>query len=266
MVTTKSPLDDIERNALVKGAPVAVDAAAKSATLEVPAASVVTFVVDGVSGVAEDAAPVQDGHSYHLTGDASGKYLTGRADGSASIQELGTTAAEVTPQLWTFHAVDSGDEYANDRRWVVTNKDGRVLTGNGGVLNASQSGAAALAAMGLEQAKATPSAQWIVTTENGKQWSLVNAAAAIALQVSGQPDSGRNGRGTRPPPRAPRPPQPAAPHQSWAFTDLADLALLGTKPVDLSTPIGVAPVPSRHRHPAVRKGCGPARAGPVGRG
>ncbi len=30
-------------------------------------------------------------------------------------------------------------------------------------------------------------------------------------------------------------------HQSWGFTDLADLVLLGTKPVDLSTPIGVAP-------------------------
>lgn len=240
VVTTRSPLDDIERNALVKGAPVAVDASAKSATLEVPAASVVTFVVDGVSGVAEDAAPVQDGHSYHLTGDASGKYLTARPDGSASIQELGTTAAEVTPQLWTFHAVNSDDEFANDRRWVLTNKDGRVLTGSGGVLNATQSGAASLAAMGLEQAKATPSAQWIVTTENGRQWSLVNAAAALALQVSGNQaaagtavalasSSGTTATAT------------GSTHQSWGFTDLADLVLLGTKPVELSTPIGVAP-------------------------
>ncbi|WP_267277294.1 discoidin domain-containing protein [Arthrobacter sp. CDRTa11] len=240
VVTTKSPLDDIERNALVKGAPVAVDASAKSATLDVPAASVVTFVVDGVSGVAEDAAPVQDGHSYHLAGDASGKYLTGRQDGSASIQELGTTAAEVTPQLWTFHAVDSGDQYANDRRWVVTTKDGRVLTGNGGVLNASQSGTASLAAIDLEQAKATPSAQWIVTTENGKQWSLINAAAAIALQVAGNQtaagtavvlgsSAGTTATAT------------GSTHQSWGFTDLADLLLLGAKPVELSTPIGVVP-------------------------
>ncbi|MET4591261.1 discoidin domain-containing protein [Arthrobacter sp. 754] len=240
VVTTKSPLDDIERNALVKGAPVAVDASAKSATLEVPAASVVTFVVDGVSGVAEDAAPVQDGHSYHLTGDASGKYLTGRADGSTAIQELGATAAEVTPQLWTFHAVNAGDEYANDRRWVVTNKDGRVLTGNGGVLNASQSGAASLATTNLEQAKATPSAQWIVATENGKQWSLVNAAAAIALQVSGNqtaagaPVALASSAGTTAT-------ATGSTHQSWSFTDLADLQLLGTRPVELSTPLGVAP-------------------------
>ncbi|WP_104060183.1 hypothetical protein [Arthrobacter sp. 4R501] len=55
------------------------------------------------------------------------------------------------------------------------------------MLNASQSGAASLATISLEQAKATPSAQWIVTTENGKQWSLVNAAAAIALFRPGAP-------------------------------------------------------------------------------
>ncbi|MFF1383980.1 discoidin domain-containing protein [Arthrobacter sp. NPDC058288] len=240
VVTTKSPLEDIERNALVQGAPIAVDASAKSATLEVPAASVVTFVVDGVSGVAEDAAPVQDGHSYHLTGEASGKYLTARADGSASIQELGTTTAEVTPQLWTFQAVNSNEDYANDRRWVITNKDGRVLTGNGGVLNASQSGAASLAAMTLDQAKVSPSSQWIVTTENGKQWSLVNAAAAIALQVSGSQTAAGTpvalGSSTGTTATA-----SGNPHQAWGFTDLADLKLIGTKPVELSTPIGVAP-------------------------
>ncbi|GAA1778624.1 hypothetical protein GCM10009712_27710 [Pseudarthrobacter sulfonivorans] len=241
VVTTKSPLDDIERNALVKGAPVAVDAAAKSATLDVPAASVVTFVVDGVSGVSDDAAPMQDGHSYHLTGEASGKYLTALANDSASIEELGTDAAGVGPQQWTFHAVNSDDEFANNRRWVLTNKDGRVLTGNGGVLNASQSGAASLASLSLEQAKATPSAQWIVTTENGKQWSLVNAAAASALQVSGNQTAAGTGvalassTGTTAT-------ATSGPHQSWAFTDLADLVLLGTERVELSTPTGVAPV------------------------
>jgi hypothetical protein len=239
VVTTKSPLDDIERNALVKGAPVAVDTAAKSATLDVPAASVVTFVVDGVTGVASGAAPVQDGHSYHLAGEASGKYLTGKADGSAAIQDLGSTTAEVTPQLWTFTAV-GGKEFANDRRWVVTNKDGRVLTGNGGVLNASQAGNASLATMPLEQAKANPAAQWMVTTENGGQWSLVNAGAAIALQVSGNQTAAGSGislgssTGTTAT-------ATANPHQAWGFTDLADLKLLGTKPVELATPIGAAP-------------------------
>lgn len=241
VVTTKSPLDDIEKNALVKGAPVAVNTTSKSATLEVPAASVVTFVVDGVSGVSDDAAPVQDGHSYHLTGEASGKYLTARADSSSSIEELGTDAAGVAPQIWTFNAVNADDEFANDRRWVLTNKDGQVLTGNGGVLNASQSGAASLASLTLDQAKATPAAQWIVTTENGKQWSLVNAGAAIALQVSGNQtaagtsvalasSTGTTATAT------------GSPHQSWAFTDIADLKLLGTQPLELSTLTGVAPV------------------------
>ncbi|WP_223941001.1 Ig-like domain-containing protein [Arthrobacter sp. StoSoilB22] len=241
VVTTKSPLDDIEKNALVKGTPVAVDTAAKSATLEVPAASVVTFVVDGVSGVSEDAAPVQDGHRYHLSGEASGKYLTGRANGTATIDELGMDAAGVAPQMWTFNAVNPDDEFANDRRWVLTNKDGRVLTGNGGVLNGSQSGTASLASLTVDQAKATPSAQWIVTTENGKQWSLVNAGAAISLQVSGnQTAAGTSvalASSTGSTATA-----LASPHQSWAFTDIADLKLLGVSPVELSTPVGIAPV------------------------
>ncbi|WP_314213295.1 discoidin domain-containing protein [Pseudarthrobacter equi] len=241
LVTTKSPLDDIEKNALVKGTPVPVNAGTKSATLEVPAASVVTFVVDGVSGVSGDAAPVQDGHSYHLSGEASGKYLTAVPGTGASIQDLGSDAAGVAPQIWTFNAVDSGDEFANDRRWVVTGADGRVLTGSGGVLNGSQSGAASLASLTLEQAKASPSAQWIVTTENGRQWTLVNAAAAIALQVSGNqtaagtPVALASSTGTTATALA-------SPHQAWAFTDIADLKLLGVSPVEMSTPVGTAPV------------------------
>ncbi len=240
VVTTKSPLDDIEKNALVKGQPVAVDTTAKSATLEVPAASVVTFVVDGVSGVSDDAAPVQDGHSYHLSGEASGKYLTAGSGSGASIQDLGTDAAGVAPQMWTFNAVDA-DDFANDRRWVVSTPDGRVLTGNGGVLNGSQSGTATLASQTLEQAKANPAAQWIVTTENGKQWSLVNAGAAIALQVSGNQTAAgtsvalASSTGTTAT-------ASASPHQAWAFTDIADLKLLGVSPVELSTLTGVAPV------------------------
>jgi hypothetical protein len=262
VVTTKSPLDDIERNALVKGAPVAVDSAAKSATLDVPAASVVTFVVDGVSGVASGAAPVQDGHSYHLTGEASGKYLTGKADGSAAIQDLGSTTAEVTPQLWTFTAV-GGKEFANDRRWVVTNKDGRVLTGNGGVLNASQAGNVSLATMSQDQAKANPAAQWMVTTENGGQWSLVNAGAAIALQVSGNQTAAGSavslGSSTGTTATA-----TANPHQAWGFTDLADLKLLGTKPVELATPIGTAPSLPATVTPLYAKGEGrPVASSPV---
>ncbi|MDQ0767446.1 hypothetical protein QF031_000195 [Pseudarthrobacter defluvii] len=240
VVTTKSPLDDIERNALVKGAPVGIDTAAKSATLEVPAASVVTFVVDGVSGVSDDAAPVRDGHKYHLSGEASGKFLTARTNGSASIEELGTDAAGVAPQMWTFTAVNSGGESANDRRWVVSTSDGRVLTGNGGVLNGSQAGTASLASLTAEQAKADPSAQWIVTTENGKQWSLVNGGAAIALQVSGNQTAAgtavalASSTGTTAT-------ASASPHQAWGFTDIADLKLLGVSPVALSTLTGIAP-------------------------
>ena len=240
VITTKSPLEDIERNALVKGAPVVVDRAGKKATLQIPAASVVTFLVDGVSGVAGDAPAVKDGHTYQVAGEASAKYLTAKPDTGASIQELGANPAEIAPQLWTFNAVKADDEYANDRRFVLTSKSGQVLTGSGGILNASQSGTARLATMSLEEAKALPAAQWIVTTENGKQWTLVNAAAAIALQVSGAQtaagspvalasSAGSTATAT------------SNTHQTWAFEDLEDLVLLGAQRIDVSTPLGVAP-------------------------
>ncbi len=233
VVTTKSPLEDIERNALVEGVPVAVDVAAKKATLDVPAASVVTFLVDGVSGVAADAAPVEDGHTYHLSGDASDKYLTGRSDGSTVVADLGSTEVDVSSQLWTFTA-GAGEEYAHDRRWIVTSQDGRVLTGKGGVPASSTSGTTTLTTMTAEQAASDPAAQWIVSTENGEQWSLVNAGAAISLQVTGNQVAAGTGVSLSA--------SNGTPSQSWGFTDLADLSLTGTRPVELGTPVGVAPV------------------------
>jgi hypothetical protein len=95
--------------------------------------------------------------------------------------------------------------------------------------------------MSLEQAKATPSAQWIVTTENGKQWSLVNAGAAIALQVSGNQTAAGTGI-TLASSTGTTATASSSPHQSWAFTDIAGLQLLGTEPLELSTPTGTAPV------------------------
>jgi hypothetical protein len=49
--------------------------------------------------------------------------------------------------------VNSDGEFANDRRWVVTNKDGPVLMDNGGVLNVGQSDAASLATARLPTAR-----------------------------------------------------------------------------------------------------------------
>jgi hypothetical protein len=259
VVTTKSPLEDIERNALVKGTPVAVDRVAKAATLEIPAASVVTFLVDGVSGVAEDAAPVKDGHSYHLTGEASGKVLTGQPGSAVTVEDPAGTAAATAAQTWTFHAAGAGGaaagEYSHDRRWVVTNANGSVLTGTGGILNGSQAGTTALSAMGLDEARRQPSAQWIVTTENGNQWSLVNAAAAIALQpAGGNTGSGSavglaSSAGTTSTARG-------SAHQAWAFQDLKDLVLLGIQRTELSTPTGVVPSLPETVTPLYAKGAG----------
>ena len=64
----------------------------RSATLTVPAKSVTTFLVEGVSGVARDAALVQPGHVYRLQGAQSGKSLAPSDDGSGVV--IRTTDAD----------------------------------------------------------------------------------------------------------------------------------------------------------------------------
>ncbi|HEY5249723.1 MAG TPA: glycoside hydrolase, partial [Dermatophilaceae bacterium] len=63
---TVTPVVTDAAGALSKGVPIRVRDAA--ATIQVPAQSVTTLLVDGVSGVARDAALVQAGHVYRLQG------------------------------------------------------------------------------------------------------------------------------------------------------------------------------------------------------
>ena len=68
---TVTPVVTSAAGALVTGTPVRV--AARSATLVVPASSVTTFLVDGVSGVASDAALVASRHVHRVQGAQSGR-------------------------------------------------------------------------------------------------------------------------------------------------------------------------------------------------
>lgn len=61
---------------------------AEAGVSAVPAQSVASFEVTGVSGVAEDAAPLRKGHTYTLTGVQSGKAVTVAAGGTGLV--LGT--------------------------------------------------------------------------------------------------------------------------------------------------------------------------------
>jgi len=180
IVTTESPADDPTANALVAGTPVLVNADAKTAVVTVPAKSVTTFVISGVSGVADTAAPLVDGHTYRLVGAQSGKALTAKdtvgSNPAASISTLATTPGTVGAQLWTAEKVTSGT--SNAERFVLRSSAGTALAANGsGTLLVESS---------REAAAADPAQQWMPTTTTGASWSLVNGALPVALEVPGQ--------------------------------------------------------------------------------
>jgi O-glycosyl hydrolase len=223
-VTTQAASADAPTaNALVAGAPVAVDREARTATLTVPAKSVTTFVIDGVSGVAADAPALRDGHRYQLVGGQSGKALSTSATGAVTrITGLATDAATAAEQEWTVHEVPAGEREAT-RRVVLEASDGRVL----GATNVGTD----LRTIGLDAAAAAAATRWIVNTTDGTRYSLVNEALNLALDVGGQSTAeganvgiyGSNGGS----------------NQSWAPRDLAPLP---DQTVAAHTLVGVPPV------------------------
>ncbi|MEL4319967.1 glycoside hydrolase [Leifsonia sp. YIM 134122] len=223
VVTTASPADDVEKNALVTGAPVAIDAASKTAHITVPAKSVTTLVVSGASGVAETATRVEDGHGYQLIGTQSGKALTAPAQtgaGGVTITTTATTAQQAGTQLWTAKVVSGAG--TNRERIVLSNGVGRVLgsTASGTVLVDATP----------EQAAADKALQWIPSTTNGTTFGLVSAAYARALDVNGQATADGTVVGTWP--------SNNGSNQLWS---LKDTQIVSVNPTTASTIAGVAP-------------------------
>ncbi|MGW0576884.1 glycoside hydrolase, partial [Streptomyces sp. NPDC002920] len=167
---TVTPVVTSADGALVRGAPVRI--ADRSATLTVPAKSVTTFLVDGVSGVAKDAALVRPGHVYRLQGTQSGKSLAPSADGAAVIR---TTDPSVAEQLWTVRQLTPGT--GNRERYAVVGATtGRRLAvrDNQAVLEDPADGAP------------DEAAQWIMSTTGDGSWTFVNTATGRLLDVTGQ--------------------------------------------------------------------------------
>ncbi|WP_082480046.1 glycoside hydrolase [Agreia sp. Leaf283] len=224
IVTTESPADDTTKNALIEGAPVAIDLASKTAVVTVPAKSVSTFVIDGVSGIAQGASPLEDGHTYRIVGKQSGKAITantGAPAGStpgATITALAATTETAGSQVWTAEKVTNGT--SNAERYVLRSASGLVL--------AADSQGTLLVDSTRENAAATPSQQWILTTTDGATWSLVNAASPQALEVpggstaEGAPVNVYSSNGGA--------------NQAWSFQDTT---LSGFAPVVVSTIAGI---------------------------
>jgi len=174
VVTTESPVDDVEKNALVTGAAVAIDPVSRSATLTVPAKSVTTFVVSGVSGVSASAPQVTDGAGYQLLGVQSGKALS--AQGTAlTIRNAATTPDAATAQTWT--AISLSGAGSDRQRVLLRAGDGRYLASSGMNLTV-------IAATPAEAA-ANPAAQWIPTTLDGRAFSMLNVGTTRVLDVNG---------------------------------------------------------------------------------
>ncbi len=159
--------------ALVRGTPVRVTD--RSATLTVPARSVTTFLVEGVSGVAKDAALVQPGHVYRLQGTQSGKSLTPSADGTGVV--IRTTDADDPQQLWSVRQLTPGTE--NRERYALT-------TATTGKQLAVRDNVAVLETPATAGATPDSAAQWVLSTTGDGTWTFVNAATGRLLDVTGQ--------------------------------------------------------------------------------
>lgn len=220
VTTQASSAADPTGNALVEGTPVTIDRDTKTATLRVPAKSVTSLQIEGVSGVADAAPALRDGHDYQLVGTQSGKALTA-AGSSTTITPLGTEPARGAAQSWTVHEVAGGEREAT-LRVVLENGDGRMLS-------ASAAGTS-LVSLTTAEASASASTRWIVNTTDGTRYTLVNEAVGQSLDVAGQSSAdntvvgvyGSNGGA----------------NQSW---QLRDLALSEGQSVAVRTAVGTAP-------------------------
>jgi O-glycosyl hydrolase len=182
--------------ALVRGTPVRVTD--RSATLTVPAKSVTTFLVEGVSGVAKDAALVQPGHVQRLQGAQSGKSLAPSDDGSGVV--IRTTDTAAAEQLWSVRKVTPG--LGNRERYAVLS----ATTGKRLAVRDNQ-------AVLEDPAGSEPgdAGQWILSTTGDGTWTLVNAATGRLLDVTGQSSADGARVSTYTP--------TSAANQRWSVTD-----------------------------------------------
>lgn len=202
---------------------VVVDAEAKTATLTVPARSIASIQLTGVTGVADEAG-IEDGQTYQIVGQSSNRPLTaeGVDDSALSLQDAATTASEASKQMWVLHEVEAPESRPMLRRYVITDTAGKVLVASDGTNK--------LVEMDLDAAKADNSAIWMLNTENGETYSFVNVQDKKALDCNGQSTAAgtkvglwESGGGA---------------HQAWYIRSLLPS---GVGAVSVQTPVGVVP-------------------------
>ena len=218
IVTTQSTAEEPSVNALTEGEKVVVDAASRTATITVPAKSVTTFLIDGVSGVSGDAAAFRDGDSVQLTGLQSGLALDGTA--GLTLRLPGGTADAIRPQSWTVRTVSGAG--TNLHRFTLQNGDGTFL--------ASRNGGTALVDSDPAAAAADPALQWMASTTDGTYYSVLNVASERVLDV--------NGQSTTPGAAVGLYTSNGGSNQQWR---ISTSRIVGTEPLSVATAVGVAP-------------------------
>ncbi|GAA3958957.1 glycoside hydrolase [Actinoplanes auranticolor] len=222
---TVTPVVTSANGALRRGAPVAVRD--RAASIPVPAESVTTLLVRGVSGVASDAALVQDGHVYRLDGVQSGRSLAPAGTG-AVIRTGDPHSAE---QLWRFTQLSPG--VGNRARYALG-----TATGDRQLAVVDDAVTLVPAAR-----RPGPAARWILSTTGDGTYTLVNVATKRLLEVGGQAT------------------QDGAAVSTWLANSgvnqrwrVIDETVLGIEPTEAFTVPGVAPTLPRTVVPSYRDG------------
>jgi O-glycosyl hydrolase len=151
---------------LQRGKPVRV--VNKKATIRVPARSVTSFDVNGVSFAAYGTG-IGSGKPFTFTGVQSGKSLS--AENGSLVQR--TTNASAPAQNWTL--TNRTGCYGNRDQYTITN------TGTGQVLSTAD-GAVTLAPARTNNA----ASRWILSTTGNGTWTFVNAGTGQLLDVVGE--------------------------------------------------------------------------------
>lgn len=218
IVTTQSTAEEPSVNALKEGEKVVVDAASRTATITVPAKSVTTFLIEGVSGVSDDAAAFRDGETVQLSGLQSGLVLDAGAD--LTIAAPATTADAARAQTWTVRTIDG--EGTNRHRFTLRNGAGAFL--------GTRDGDTTLVDTDPAAAVADPALQWMASTTDGTYFSVLNVAAERVLDV--------NGASTTPGASVGLWTSNGGGNQQWR---VASTRIVGTEPVSAATAVGVVP-------------------------
>ncbi|MDT0573990.1 glycoside hydrolase [Streptomyces sp. DSM 3412] len=178
----------------------AVKVTGKQATITVPAQSVTSFLVNGVSGVAASKAELQDNHTYTFTGVQSSKNLSVGPDGKSLVIKTPSTAAGNTQQ-WTLDRIGKGKTDNRTRYALTETTSHKRLAIRFGSLVAER-----------DTATRDEAAQWILSSTGDSTWTLVNVATGELPDVYGQSTTDGAGVGVWTP--------NSGLNQRWKLTDV----------------------------------------------